>query len=155
MHVHFWQVQECGWIGRRRSKDINHSQRVHLSQNEKLKYDSVTYFQILLVPGASCQKRYSMTAARGPARQWLALEEAFGRDPVLAPSTSLDSITASTEVAQKNPPNSRNVFAIIVSYYVKVEYKENMSKPFLLSAFSLKKLNKFLICGLYKWHRLN
>jgi hypothetical protein len=76
--------------------------------------------QILLVPGASCQKRYCMTAARGPARQWLALEEAFGRDPVLAPSTALESIMVNTDIAQKNSPNPRNVFAIIVSYYVKV-----------------------------------
>ncbi len=75
-----------------------------------------------MVPGASCQKRYTLTAARGPARQWLALEEAFGREAILAPSTSMDSteMAAAAEQAQKNTPNSRNVFAIIVSYYVKV-----------------------------------
>jgi len=94
---------------------------------------------ILLVPGASCQKRYTLTAARGPARQWLALEEAFGRDPILAPSTSMESIEANAEIAQKNSPNSRNVFAIIVSYYVKAKLVlgglslcQNVKVPFVL-----------------------
>lgn len=51
------------------------------------------------------------------------MEEAFGRDPILAPSTSMEGMEAQNivaEAAQKNSPNSRNVFAIIVSYYVKV-----------------------------------
>ncbi|XP_021949507.2 phosrestin-2-like [Folsomia candida] len=96
---------------------------------------------ILLVPGASCQKRYTLTAARGPARQWLALEEAFGRDPILAPSTSLESmdVQAAAELSSKNTPNSRNVFAIIVSYYVKAKLVlgglslcQNVKVPFVL-----------------------
>jgi hypothetical protein len=44
------------------------------------------------------------------------------RDPILAPSTSMENmeVLVASEMAQKNNPNSRNVFAIIVSYYVKV-----------------------------------
>lgn len=34
---------------------------------------------VLIVPGASLQKKYLITPIRGKARQWLALEEAFGR----------------------------------------------------------------------------
>lgn len=73
------------------------------------------------MPGASYQKVYNLTPQRGPARQWLALEEAFGREPVLAPSTSTDNLEPTVDLGpQKGNNRSRNVFAIIVSYYVKV-----------------------------------
>lgn len=75
------------------------------------------------MPGASYQKRYNLTPQRGPARQWLALEEAFGRDPVLAPSTCTEGLEPVLELTAPQPKGanrSRNVFAIIVSYYVKV-----------------------------------
>ncbi|CAL8143581.1 unnamed protein product [Orchesella dallaii] len=77
---------------------------------------------IFLVPGASYQKRYILTPQRGPARQWLALEEAFGREPVLSPSTCTDNLEPIMDIApQKGANRSRNVFAIIVSYYVKAK----------------------------------
>jgi len=68
---------------------------------------------------------------RGPARQWLALEEAFGREPVLAPSTTsteppgtelqpFDVCASSHKDKGAAASSQRNVFAIIVSYYVKV-----------------------------------
>ena len=86
---------------------------------------------VLIVPGASLQKRYVLVPTRGPARQWLALEEAFGRESVLAPSTSLEELFGKTpplpltspQQQQQGGPNApRNVFAIIVSYYVKVGF---------------------------------
>jgi len=78
---------------------------------------------VLIVPGASLQKRYRLVPIRGPARQWLALEEAFGRESVLAPSTSLDEMFGKAALplpTSQGPTAARNVFAIIVSYYVKV-----------------------------------
>jgi len=82
---------------------------------------------VLIVPGASLQKRYVLVPTRGPARQWLALEEAFGRESVLAPSTSLEELLGKSPPLPPNAPQPpsgvaapRNVFAIIVSYYVKV-----------------------------------
>lgn len=88
---------------------------------------------VLIVPGASLQKRYILTPIRGPARQWLALEEAFGREPVLAPTTILDKLVG-TEVVIPPPQSgkTRNVFAIIVSYYVKVSVKKTSISLFLL-----------------------
>lgn len=61
-------------------------------------------------PGAALDRYYTMSPARGVTKNWIALEDSYMRS-----SSSL----ASTVVC--NSPEERNVFAIYVSYYVKVK----------------------------------
>lgn len=60
--------------------------------------------------GTSLHKTYSMNPAKGVTKNWIALEDSYVKT-----SSSL----ASTVVC--NAPEERNVFAIYVSYYVKVK----------------------------------
>lgn len=96
------------------------------SMQKRLHFDSSQRSSSSVVGECICRQMYPFSAElhKGRLNITQALEEAFGRDPILAPSTSMDSMeahaTAAVELSQKNNPNSRNVFAIIVSYYVKV-----------------------------------
>lgn len=60
--------------------------------------------------GASLHKTYNLNPAKGVTKNWIALEDSYVKT-----SSSL----ASTVVC--NSPEERNVFAIYVSYYVKVK----------------------------------
>lgn len=61
-------------------------------------------------PGATLDRCYTMSPARGVTKNWIALEDSYMRNA---------SSLASTVVC--NSPDERNVFAIYVSYYVKVK----------------------------------
>lgn len=61
-------------------------------------------------PGATLDRCYMMNPARGVTKNWIALEDSYMRNT---------SSLASTVVC--NSPEERNVFAIYVSYYVKVK----------------------------------
>lgn len=63
-----------------------------------------------LQAGTSLHKTYVMNPAKGVTKNWIALEDSHTRS-----SSSL----ASTVIC--NAPEERNVFAIYVSYYVKVK----------------------------------
>ena len=59
-------------------------------------------------PGQSVSKSFDLTPARGTIKNWIALEEFCDKESVLASSVI------------KPSNGERNVFAIYVSYYIKV-----------------------------------
>lgn len=60
-------------------------------------------------PGKSLKKTYSLNPAKGATKNWIALEDSYSKT---------NASLASTVIC--NSPEERNVFAIYVSYYVKV-----------------------------------
>ena len=65
-----------------------------------------------LGPGASLNRTYTLHPAKGATKNWIALEDSFNR---------AGASLASTVTCTSNSPEDRNVFAIYVSYYVKVK----------------------------------
>ncbi|XP_049885705.1 arrestin homolog [Pectinophora gossypiella] len=63
-------------------------------------------------PGQTLTDTYTLTPHRGVTKNWIALEDSYSKT-----GASL----ASTVVCNTNSPEERNVFAIYVSYYVKVK----------------------------------
>lgn len=63
-----------------------------------------------LRPGATLTKTFVLNPAKGVTKNWIALEDSYVRAP---------SSLAATVVC--NSPEERNVFAIYVSYYVKIK----------------------------------
>ena len=63
-----------------------------------------------LRPGATLSKTFVLNPAKGVTKNWIALEDSYVRAP---------SSLAATVVC--NSPEERNVFAIYVSYYVKIK----------------------------------
>ncbi|KAG6465280.1 hypothetical protein O3G_MSEX015045 [Manduca sexta] len=64
-----------------------------------------------VVPGQTHTDTYTLTPHRGVTKNWIALEDSYSKT-----GASLASTVLST-----NSPEDRNVFAIYVSYYVKVK----------------------------------
>ncbi|XP_072935257.1 arrestin homolog [Epargyreus clarus] len=65
-----------------------------------------------VMPGQSHTDTYTLTPHRGVTKNWIALEDSYSKS-----GASL----ASTILCLSNSPEDRNVFAIYVSYYVKVK----------------------------------
>ncbi|XP_015182749.1 PREDICTED: arrestin homolog isoform X2 [Polistes dominula] len=63
-------------------------------------------------PGSSLKKSYTLKPIKGSSKNWIALEDGNSR---------IGGTLASTIVCPGNGPEDRNVFAIYVSYYVKVK----------------------------------
>ncbi|XP_012214645.1 arrestin homolog [Linepithema humile] len=63
-------------------------------------------------PGGTLKKPYTLRPIKGSTKNWIALEDSY---------TKTGAILASTVVCPGNGPDDRNVFAIYVSYYVKVK----------------------------------
>ncbi|XP_020712244.2 arrestin homolog [Athalia rosae] len=63
-------------------------------------------------PGGSLSKSYALRPIKGSTKNWIALEDSY---------TKAGATLASTVVSTGNSPEDRNVFAIYVSYYVKVK----------------------------------
>ncbi|KAJ9574030.1 hypothetical protein L9F63_008556 [Diploptera punctata] len=63
-------------------------------------------------PGASLNRTYTLHPVKGATKNWIALEDSFNR---------AGASLASTVTCTSNSPDDRNVFAIYVSYYVKVK----------------------------------
>ncbi|XP_054270968.1 arrestin homolog isoform X2 [Macrosteles quadrilineatus] len=63
-----------------------------------------------LGPGTTLNKTYSLNPAKGATKNWIALEDSYSKSNASLAST----VTC-------NSPEERNVFAIYVSYYVKVK----------------------------------
>ncbi|XP_052125594.1 arrestin homolog [Frankliniella occidentalis] len=68
--------------------------------------------QCPLGPGGAINRAYALSPEKGTTKNWIALEDSFARGG--AP-------LASTVTCASNSPDDRNVFAIYVSYYVKVK----------------------------------
>lgn len=62
-------------------------------------------------PGGSLTKSYILKPIKGSTKNWIALEDSY---------TKTGATLASTVLCPENRPDDRNVFAIYVSYYVKV-----------------------------------
>ncbi|KAG5869613.1 hypothetical protein JTB14_031792 [Gonioctena quinquepunctata] len=67
--------------------------------------------------GRSFEKTYTLTPIKSSTKNWIALEESYNKT-----GTSL----ASTVTSTLHNPDDRNVFAIYVSYYVKVKLMVSM-----------------------------
>ena len=78
-----------------------------------------------LGPGASMKKTYTLKPIKGSTKNWIALEDSY---------TKAEAMLASTVICPGNGPEDRNVFAIYVSYYVKVNCLYEHVE-FLLSRF--------------------
>lgn len=63
-----------------------------------------------LGPGSTLSKTYSLNPAKGATKNWIALEDSYSKSTAFLAST-----------ATCNSPEERNVFAIYVSYYVKIK----------------------------------
>lgn len=63
-------------------------------------------------PGVSLKKSYTLRPIKGSTKNWIALEDSY---------TKAEATLASTVICPGNDPEDRNVFAIYVSYYVKVK----------------------------------
>lgn len=66
--------------------------------------------QCPLGPGVSLKRSYTLNPAKGATKNWIALEDSYSKS---------NSSLASTVVCHSQ--EERNVFAIYVSYYVKVK----------------------------------
>lgn len=62
-------------------------------------------------PGSTLKKAYTLTPMVGVAKNWIALEGSY---------TKPGEILASTIISPRSRPEEPNLFAIYVSYYVKV-----------------------------------
>lgn len=69
-----------------------------------------------LLPWTSLNQTYSLHPAKGTTKNWIALEDSFNKTA---------NILASTVPCSSSSPEDRNVFAIYVSYYVKVKLLVN------------------------------
>lgn len=58
--------------------------------------------------GSSLKRQFQLTPARGAIKNWIALEEFYDRESALASTVA------------RADPQEKNVFAIYVSYYIKV-----------------------------------
>lgn len=67
--------------------------------------------ELPLPPGASLNRTYSLGPTKGATKNWIALEDSYAKGLTNLAST----VTCSS-------PEERNVFAIYVTYYVKVRY---------------------------------
>ncbi|XP_067006688.2 phosrestin-2 [Anabrus simplex] len=65
-----------------------------------------------LGPGSSLSKTYTLHPAKGATKNWIALEDSFSK---------AGASLASTVTCPTDSPEERNIFAIYVSYYVKVK----------------------------------
>ncbi|XP_072744036.1 phosrestin-2 [Anoplolepis gracilipes] len=63
-------------------------------------------------PGGNLKKTYTLRPIKGSTKNWIALEDSYMRT---------GATLASTVVCPENTADDRNVFAIYVSYYVKVK----------------------------------
>ncbi|KZC11485.1 Phosrestin-1 [Dufourea novaeangliae] len=63
-------------------------------------------------PGTTMKRNYTLRPIKGSTKNWIALEDSYAR---------AGATLASTVVCPGNGPEERNVFAIYVSYYVKVK----------------------------------
>ncbi|XP_073962311.1 phosrestin-2-like isoform X2 [Choristoneura fumiferana] len=63
-------------------------------------------------PGQRLEDSYTVTPSRGVTKNWIALEDSYSKT---------GACLASTVICNSNSPEDRNVFAIYVSYYVKVK----------------------------------
>lgn len=63
-----------------------------------------------LGPGAAVSRTYTLNPAKGATKNWIALEDSYSKSTASLASTVLC-----------NSPEERNVFAIYVSYYVKIK----------------------------------
>lgn len=63
-----------------------------------------------LGPGSALSKTYSLNPAKGATKNWIALEDSYSKSTAFLASTVIC-----------NSPEERNVFAIYVSYYVKIK----------------------------------
>lgn len=70
-------------------------------------------------PGGTLKKAYTLRPIKGSTKNWIALEDSY---------TKTGATLASTVVCPGNAPDDRNVFAIYVSYYVKVNFFFNKKK---------------------------
>ncbi|XP_063545797.1 phosrestin-2-like [Cydia strobilella] len=66
----------------------------------------------LVPPGQRLDETYTMTPSRGVTKNWIALEDSYSKT---------GACLASTVLCSSNSPEDRNVFAIYVSYYVKIK----------------------------------
>ncbi|XP_013183432.2 arrestin homolog [Amyelois transitella] len=64
-----------------------------------------------VIPGQTITKTFTLTPHRGVTKNWIALEDSYSKTGASLASTVLCN----------NTPEDRNVFAIYVSYYVKVK----------------------------------
>ncbi|XP_012548031.1 phosrestin-2-like isoform X1 [Bombyx mandarina] len=64
-----------------------------------------------VMPGQTHTDTYTLTPHRGVTKNWIALEDSYSKSGACLAST----------VISNNTPEDRNVFAIYVSYYVKVK----------------------------------
>lgn len=64
-------------------------------------------------PGVSLRKSYTLRPIKGSTKNWIALEDSY---------TKAEATLASTVICPGNGPEDRNIFAIYVSYYVKVSH---------------------------------
>ncbi|XP_063372542.1 arrestin red cell-like [Cydia amplana] len=65
-----------------------------------------------VLPGQSLDGSYTMIPSRGVTKNWIALEDSYSK---------AGACLASTVLCSSNSPDDRNVFAIYVSYYVKIK----------------------------------
>ncbi|XP_048004488.1 beta-arrestin-1-like [Leguminivora glycinivorella] len=65
-----------------------------------------------VLPGQSLDGSYTMIPSRGVTKNWIALEDSYSKT---------GACLASTVLCSSNSPEDRNVFAIYVSYYVKIK----------------------------------
>ncbi|XP_063392646.1 phosrestin-2-like [Cydia fagiglandana] len=65
-----------------------------------------------VLPGQSLDGSYTMIPSRGVTKNWIALEDSYSKT---------GACLASTVLCNSNSPEDRNVFAIYVSYYVKIK----------------------------------
>ncbi|KAL6420197.1 hypothetical protein ACFW04_013818 [Cataglyphis niger] len=63
-------------------------------------------------PGSTLKKSYTLRPIKGSTKNWIALEDSY---------TKTGATLASTVICPGNGTDDRNVFAIYVSYYVKVK----------------------------------
>lgn len=73
-----------------------------------------------IAPGGSFRKTYALCPQKGIIKNWIALEEFYEQESSLA------------STVQKADNGERNVFAIYVSYYVKVRYILYINPTFMV-----------------------
>lgn len=65
-----------------------------------------------ILPETTLSKTYTLLPIKGGTKNWIALEDSYSKS---------GSSLASTVTSSSNNPEDRNVFAIYVTYYVKVK----------------------------------
>ncbi|XP_076653497.1 arrestin homolog isoform X2 [Halictus rubicundus] len=74
-------------------------------------------------PGTNMKRTYTLRPIKGSTKNWIALEDSYNK---------AGATLASTVICPGNLPDDRNVFAIYVSYYVKVIIPGPVSRPSIL-----------------------